>query len=686
MPIFINIGAIPSKQVICIYRQGNGDSISIIQIGDESFHYLSTLDGYPVIHSIDGNYYYAKMLDGYLSSTNIIAKNPQTRSASETATLAELDNDLRSHLSKAWKTNKSHWNELHKKETKSCSRNSLGKPLQPYIGERKGLVILVNFANCEFESQNSGSAFDNMFNQKGYSFDNHIGSVHDYFLDQSFGQFNLSFDVVGPITLPEKYEYYGGNISLEGGDRYPGKMVSEACKAIVDIVDFKDYDWDGDGEVETVFIVYAGTGEHTTQESSRIWPHESSLAGRGTIGDGEGALTLDGVIINTYACACELSGSSGSVRNGIGTACHEFSHCLGLPDLYDTDYSGAFGMNYWDVMDAGSYSGPNGRGEIPIGYSAFERYYAGWMEFEEITAPMTCVLPPLNDTPKAYILRNDGAENEYFVIENHQSEKWFSYVGTFTGMHGLMVTHIDYSPTAWSNNSVNGTRNHQRESIIPADNSYGYYDDQYKRYYVTEDEFRGDLFPGLRNVVRLSGTSHIETGGKLFNRNKKGTYIMSKTIDNITEDHDIVTFTVGENISVPSNVNVTLSSTGILNVSWNAVNDASSYIVEIVKIISVLPSKTETVIISDITDTSFQINEVECKQCAVRIKAQGTFVTSDWSEYVRVTPSSGIIQTSYDANLPCVYYNIQGNKIDKPSLKGVYIVKQSGKTFKIYIP
>lgn len=683
----LNIDAIPSRRSVCIYRQADNTSISVMQIGDESFHYLTTLDGYPIVPGNDGFFYYAKFSEGKLIATEILAKDPETRSASELIQLEGLYNGIPVELSEIRTNYKTYWRNISSTYVKTLAKhNVLEKPIQPYVGDQKGLVILVNFANCEFESQNTWASFDNMFNQKGYSFDNHIGSVHDYFFDQSFGKFNLMFDVVGPITLSEDYGYYGGNVSLEGGDRYPGKMVIEACKAIADKVNFKDYDWDCDGEVETVFVVYAGTGEHVTQESSRIWPHESSLANREIAGDGEGVINLDGVRINIYACACELSSSKGSIRNGIGTACHEFSHCLGLPDLYDTDYSGAFGMNCWDVMDAGSYSGPNGRGEIPVGYSAFERYYVGWMDLEEISEPTTCVLPPLNDSPKAYILRNDGAENEFFVFENHQSNRWFSYIGTYTNMHGMMITHIDYDPVSWSNNSVNGTKSHQRESIIPADNSYGYYDNTYKRYYVTEEEFRGDLFPGSQNVIRFSGTSHINTGGKLFNRNKKGTYIMNKVIDNIVEDHDIISFSAGDLLPVPSNINVNFSNAGILTISWNPVKDADSYIIEIIKVLSLLPYKTETITISDVTDPSFQMSDVECKQCIVRVKAKGSYVTSDWSEYVRATPTSGISQVNYDANLPCDYYNLHGNKIDKPLSKGIYIIKQSGKSYKIYIP
>ena len=357
---------------------------------------------------------------------------------------------------------------LTRSASKSAKR-SLGES-QILKGEKKGLVILVNFANKIMSMSNANEVFDAMFNEIGYDRNDAVGSVHDYFYDQSYGQFNLTFDVVGPVTVSNNYGYYGSNgTSLNGGDIKADEMIVEACKLADEQINFADYDWDGDGEVEQVYVIYAGYGEASGGPKNTIWPHESHLEYQES-----GVLTLDGVTINTYACSCELTGGSGTTLNGIGTACHEFSHCLGLPDLYDTGYSGGFGMSYWDIMSSGSHCGPNGHGEVPTGYSAYERQFAGWLELKELDSP--CVIndmPSISEEPIAYAIYNDNHRDEYFLLENRQNVKWFSYTGTYEDCHGLLVTHVDYSETAWKNNKVNSSTKHQRMTIIPADMSYG---------------------------------------------------------------------------------------------------------------------------------------------------------------------------------------------------------------------
>ena len=248
--------------------------------------------------------------------------------------------------------------------------------------------------------------------------------------------------------------------------------------------------------------MYAGYGEHSGAPGNTIWPHESML--------GKLSITLDGVKINTYACSSEFIGNSGKTLSGIGTACHEFSHCLGFPDLYDTDYSGGFGMSYWDVMNSGSYSGFKGTGEIPYGYSAYEKWQAGWLsptEINETTKELR--IDDLGNSPSAYILYNEGERNEFFILENHQLNKWYSCLGSNQAQHGFMVTHIDYDEQAWTSNAVNQYPNHQRFTIVPADNSYG----------QTVEDLKGDLYPGTRNIVSLTNTSHVYAGGLLFNSN-----------------------------------------------------------------------------------------------------------------------------------------------------------------------
>ncbi|MBQ3780564.1 MAG: M6 family metalloprotease domain-containing protein, partial [Bacteroidaceae bacterium] len=195
-------------------------------------------------------------------------------------------------------------------------------------GQKKGLIILVNFTDVTFQSDNNKALYERIANEENFSYGDFKGSMYDYFKAQSEGQFELTFDIVGPVSVSKNQAYYGSNDS-NGNDKYPAKMVIEALKLVNSQVNFANYDWDGDREVEQVYVVYAGQGEADGGASSTIWPHEYDLNSAKSYGDGSGAQTLDGMKINTYACGGELNGSNNIA--GIGTMCHEFSHCLGYP-------------------------------------------------------------------------------------------------------------------------------------------------------------------------------------------------------------------------------------------------------------------------------------------------------------------------------------------------------------------
>ena len=579
---------VPAKRVTRNVHQNDGTSLNIVLCGDECLHFYATNDGYPVIEEQKGAFCYASFRMQSLVSTGITAHNPIDRTEKEIQYVKDLDKNVCAKIPEVWAERMS-LNINTRGNVKS--RGVAAKDRKNYIGEKKGLVILVEFANLGMKGTDSQSDFYRMFNEKGYSDNNHIGSVHDYFYAQSYGKFDLTFDVVGPVTLSQDYDYYGSNRGGDdGNDQHPGIMVAEACRLVDEHIDFADYDWNGDGEVEQVFVVYAGYGESNGAPSTTIWPHESSLTSSSRVNDGEGAIMLDGVKIDTYACTCELAGIRGNTKNGIGTACHEFSHCLGLPDFYDVKYNGGFGMNYWDLMSSGSHSGPQNNGEVPCGYSAYERWFAGWLDYVELNEPaIISGMPNLDDEPLAYIVYNDNHHDEYFILENRQSKEWFSYVKDANDCHGLIVTHVDYDEEAWARNNVNTDIDHQRMNIIPADNSFGTlktYDDS-KSYYVTKDELRGDPFPGKLYVTSLTNTSHTYVGGKLFNRNTDGTYKMNKAIERIGETDGFVSFVFMGGVFVPS-PQVCAPTNIIANgftANWEAVNGADSYSIEIAELV-----------------------------------------------------------------------------------------------------
>ncbi len=382
-----------------------------------------------------------------------------------------------------------------------------------YTGKKKGIIILVNFSDQSFEEGHDNDIYNRIANERNFHEEPFKGSVADYFYDQSEGQFELEFDVVGPVTVSRKRSYYGANNSA-GDDKYPASMVIEACHLADSLVNFADYDWDGDKEVDQVFVVYAGMGEADGGPSSSIWPHEWMLSGAKFYGDGSGAQTIDGVTIDTYACGAELNGF-GEI-DGIGTICHEFSHCLGYPDFYDTDYSDGQGMGYWDLMDSGSY---NGNGYLPSGYTSYERWVAGWMEPVELTGKMTVTdMVPLQEKAEAYIIYNDRHRNEYYLLENRGKTGWDAELPG----SGLLILHVDYDQRTWEENTPNDDPNHQRMTWIAADNQYQYTTYNGTRYY-TPAGMRNDPYPYSSNN---SFGRETTPAAKFYNKTTNGTYFM----------------------------------------------------------------------------------------------------------------------------------------------------------------
>lgn len=393
-----------------------------------------------------------------------------------------------------------------------------------YTGQKKGLIILANFKDKTFNATQED--FYKLANQPNYVSGNYKGSMYDYFLAQSEGKFELTFDVVGPVTVSQNYSYYGANDS-EGNDLYPATMVIEALKKADADVNYADYDWDGDGEVDQVYVVYAGKGAADGGAANTIWPHEWQLSAASYYGDGTGKQRLDGVYIDTYACGGELNGSTGETA-GIGTMCHEFSHCLGYPDFYDTDYSGGQGMFEWDLMDSGSY---NGDGYLPAGYTGWERWVAGWKEpIELLSTQAVTGMKALADGGNTYIIYNQGNKNEYYMLENRQQMKWD---GGVPG-EGLLIVHVDYSASVWANNEPNNDPSHQRMTWVAADNNYQYTVYQGTKYYTSEGAMN-DPFPyGNVNAFNKSTTP----AAKFYNENLDGTYYMDSSIEQITQWSD----------------------------------------------------------------------------------------------------------------------------------------------------
>lgn len=407
--------------------------------------------------------------------------------------------------------------EARKKRAESSNHLSVRKIPKRMTGLKRVPVILVEFTDVKFEKGHDDSLFDRLLNEPGYKEGHSIGSVRDYFLAQSNWLLDLQFDVAGPVTLSNSMSYYAG----ENGHEHCGEMAMEACRLVDDYVDFSQYDWDGDGMVNQVFLIYAGHSQSTSGNKEDIWAHKSIVSSR---------IVQDGMIIHDYACSPELrSVQNENVVDGIGTFCHEFSHCLGLPDMYDGTNEN-YGTGNWDLMGTGCH---NGNGYVPAGYTAFDKMYMGWQEpivlneYSEVTS-----MSPMSDGGDFYLIPNDNCENEYYLLENRQKTGW----DTELPGHGMLITHIDYDEFLFGKNIVNRTgidgNDHERCGIVLADNDKTI---NFSNYHEYLKDLQGDLWPyGSNNSL----TNTSVPAATLFNRNIDGSYLLNKPVTSIMENGD----------------------------------------------------------------------------------------------------------------------------------------------------
>lgn len=500
--------AVPAKKLQKVITLTNGTQVSVELRGDE---YLSWWEG------TDGTAYRATADENVFEAFDLEAQKPAAaarRARAEqgrVARLARVKNSLKGADDKM---------------------RGLGGDHITYKGVKKGLVVLVDFKNKKFADGHDLEYYKNVINGKDFSDEEegYVGSVRDYFLAQSNGQFELDFDVVGPVTMSKNYGYYGNDGAYQKDEKVY-EMIKEACDGIQDKVNLKDYDWDGDGEADQVFFLYAGLGQASGGSAGTVWPHESELRYWPC-----GVLSYSTGKINTYACANELQpetqGSSRYISAGIGTICHEFSHCLGFADMYDTTGGGGYGMSVFDVMDQGSY---NGNGFVPCNYTAFERIYAGWVEAIELESPATVKdMKSVSDYGRPFIMYNYKNTNEYFLMENRQNTGWDK--GLY-GSNGLLIVHVNYVPSRWANNSVNSSAEKiQCCTVVNADGSRE----------NTQYSLQGDLYPYEVKGVTMNDefTDESEPAAKLYTKNSDNSYALGIPITNIKRSKGSISFLV----------------------------------------------------------------------------------------------------------------------------------------------
>lgn len=481
--ICVSLMAVPAKRGFQQYTLQDGTSVSLTLAGDEFAHWYEAADGTIYTQNEDGTF------------------------APAAVTRAEMNQRRKASL-----------------RHQTAQRRRVAQDVGNINLAPRGIVILANYKNLSYKSENTQTAMNDMMNADSYTYGGTQNSARQYFISQSGGKYQPVFDVVGPVTVSKDYSYYGKDGSEEGDDQYPCDLIVEACK-LADSefnVDFTKYDNDKDGYIDFVYVIYAGKGQADGGAANTIWPHnwsvQSALQYKSGISFSKSETKVDGLYIDNYACSGELNGTSGD-RNSIGTICHEFGHVLGLPDYYDTEYGTNAKKYYtpggWDIMDSGSYNGDNDSGTCPPNYSPWEKAFFGWI------TPVN-----LGSTPQSLSLKANGTDGyvayqinslgsyqspttagQCYYIENRQQKGWDTYLPG----HGLLIWSVNYNKTAWENNEPNNTAGSPKYTIVSATGK------------KTNIGTSADPFPGT------NGTKTSWTG------------ISDKPLKNIDEKNGIIT-------------------------------------------------------------------------------------------------------------------------------------------------
>lgn len=503
------VRAVPADPSWQIRTLSDGTPVSVRLNGDELYHYWQTADGRLAIEQADGTFVIS---DKPLPSTQEI----QTRRKAARARRAP---------------------------------NAVGTPNLP----PRGVVILVNFSDSKLRITSTRSVFDNLCNayectKNKYEGVNY-GSAAQYFEDQSNGAYRPQFDIIGPVTLPQPTAYYGEEGKLNESDEdtqndlYMADFVIDAILAAeTKGCDFTQYDFDGDGYVDFVYFIYAGMGQASGGSSETIWPHNWSLISALYLGHTHGTSeyyfndwynynlpTLDGKIINNYACSSELD--SRNALCGIGTLCHEFGHVMGLPDLYDTKYADNYNNHLtpseWDIMDAGSY---NGGGHCPPNYDPWEKAFFGWVEPVSLSYRAANGILYPNGTPEYNVYQIDESNSQKaptetgirYYLENRQLSGWDTYLPS----HGMLIWEVNFDEELWNTNTPNNLTDDPHMTVV-----------------CSSGTMRGNVWeynPYTRNFDHINDGTNNVFGSASGVDSWEG--VLSKPVTEITETNDLITF------------------------------------------------------------------------------------------------------------------------------------------------
>ncbi|MBQ8046397.1 MAG: M6 family metalloprotease domain-containing protein [Prevotella sp.] len=501
------------------FTQPDGSKVTVVLHGDEHFHWYTTSDGV-IINYVNGAFYVANIeADGTTYPTTQLVHDAELRTQKELSIIAQQQKDQFKQATD------SRWNAPRREPLDN-------RKYVVHQGHPKSIVVLAQYSDVKFTLPDPLKSFNQLFNstEDQQEFDNgesrNHGSVRQYFNDMSHGAYQPEFTVVGPVTLPNTMSYYGNSPANSASGEKTVEMVKDAAELAAGLLDLSlpEYDANGDGKIDHIYVIYAGYGQNYGGPAESVWAKTNTLSA-----------TINGHQLTWYSVASELNINEEYWKsrnlppqiNGIGVICHEFSHAMGLADTYPTVSEAHLNnqeMEFWDLMDGGEYVN---NGYRPTAYNAWECEVMEWSAIETLeNSPQQLQLSPVLDEGKAYRFLNEESPNEYFVLENIQKKGWNS---SLPG-HGLLVYHVKWpKATVSMNDHPNNTPGEPGMAVVPADGILlSSYINSSTEYFYSH---QGDPFPGTSEVNSLTYAQQLPNY-----RWYSGQAEVKQTLSEITED------------------------------------------------------------------------------------------------------------------------------------------------------
>ena len=569
--------AVPAKRdVVRTLEQPDGTTVQVTVVGDEFAHVYRTLDNLPLMLNQHGFYCYAVADEsGLVLASDVPARDIALRSAADIAFVSSINAEAVGQRLLEQK--------LQCSPMRAAENTSAGKGLYhsdyPTTGSPKSLVILDEFSDVKFSVENPADFYDRYFHGEDFHDYNIPGSIDEYFRLSSNGNFTPQFDVYGPVTLSNNQAYYGAN--GYNGDARAHECVYDACVALDGEINFADYDTDGDGVVDNIYVIYAGQGESDYGPAYSIWPHSWNIEyGLGY------RPKLDNVELSRYGVSNEWAFDAPA---GPGIYVHEFGHVIGLADHYDVNYgtvnTQGLTPGYWDIMDLGSYCED---GICPPLYTVFERNAFKWIDPIVIDGAMSVELRDM-------VTSNDGAviltsnPNEFYTLENRQQTSWDRAIPG----HGMLIYHIVYNESTWSSNTANTVKSSLGVQLVSASNKYSA---------SVESVWPTQSFPGTMNVTSFTDDTNPSMKTRAGDP-------LNLPITNITESNGIIYFDVcGGNISLGApKLNSSNINAGGFTIVWEPVAGAIDYVV------NVADANGKVLYENEVTGTQFTVDRLNAE-------------------------------------------------------------------------